>query len=262
MSAGSAYDAEEQWRNEIIRNRKSFEGFNRYSRLLAGARLFAEGRQYLERCIELAHQAGESGWVTSSQENYATHAEGQGNFDDAAKLMKRNVEQHPDATASLFGLVRTLAKLGRFAEAEAYLTRLERTNEAWGYGAAVWLATLRGDIKPGSAALEQTLADTRSTNALRGTVCFLLGDVECGVKYWRQMEPAFVPIYWEFAPGNEVYFAPGVLADPRYRALVNDLGWGSRWRAHIRKMAVELTPITGIEVTSPPSPEDLSTGDS
>ena len=29
------------------------------------------------------------------------------------------------------------------------------------------------------------------------------------MKYWRQMEPAFVPIYWEFAPGIEVNSTPG-----------------------------------------------------
>ena len=77
MSAGSPYDSEEQWRRELIRNPQSFEGFNRYGRLLGGAKLFAEARQYIARCIEMAEEAGEMGWATSSRETYASFAEGE-----------------------------------------------------------------------------------------------------------------------------------------------------------------------------------------
>src|SRR5262249_31871622 len=162
--------------------------------------------------------------------------------------------KHADGTAPLFGLVRALAKVRRFAEAEAYLARLRRANEAWGYGAYIWLATLRGDLKLGSRELAQEFANPLMTNAQRAATCFLLGDVECGVRYWRQMEPAFLPSYWEFGPGNEIYWAPGVLKDPRYRKLVNELGWGSEWRKYMREKAAELSALTGIEITTPPPP--------
>ena len=260
FSAGTPYETEEQWRMEIVRNPKSVEAFNRYSRLLEGAKLFVEGRQYLQRCIELARESGQLSWVAGSERNYATYAEAEGNFEEAVRINRRTLVLYPEDTAPLFGLVRALSKLARYAEAESYLARLERTNETWGHGASVVLRTHRGEISPGSAAMEEAFAHPMTSNAMRGGVCFVQGDVECGVRWWRQMEPGLLPIYWEFGPGNEVYFAPGVLTDPRYRELVNDLGFGPRWRQYMREKAAELTPITGIEITSPPPPEDLAAG--
>jgi Tfp pilus assembly protein PilF len=257
MSSGNAFDAEEHWRTEVARTPQDPLALNRYSRVLAGAKLYDEGRVYLERAIAVWERDGDSGSATTSRGNYATHAIAKGRFEDALQQLKLSLGAFPDSTPVLLGAVQVLAKLGRFAEAETYLVRLRETDEMWAHSAETWLGALRGDLSLGGEALEQAFAHPFMTNAQRGVVCFVIGDVECGERYWRRMEPGYGPIFWEFGPGNEVYWAPGVLTDPRYRQLVEDLGWGPTYRAHVRKMAAEMTAITGVAVTSPIPPEDV-----
>ena len=171
--------------------------------------------------------------------------------------MKRNVERFPDFTVSNYGLVGTLAKLGRYREAELYVSRLEATSAGWGWYARLTLAAIRGDISPRSNELAHLFADPRANNSARGAVSFMLGDVEAGVGYWREMEPGYLATWWDYLTGMQWYWAPGVVENPQYQALLDELGFGRRWRAYLRSKVAELTPITGIDVTTPPPPQDV-----
>lgn len=79
----------------------------------------------------------------------------------------------------------------------------------------------------------------------------MLGDVDGGVRYWRQLEPAILRLQWQFISSEERYWAKGVVEDPRYQVLLEDLGIGKKWRRYMRTKASELTPVTGIAITTP-----------
>jgi hypothetical protein len=170
--------------------------------------------------------------------------------------MKLNVVRYPDFTLSLHGLVRALARLGRLPEAEAYLVRAKSTDPVWGSFSETVLQVMRGDIRKESIELEHVLANPDASNAMRGIICFMLGDVERGVRFWHEIEPTFLRLLWQFNSSEEGYFAAGVVEDPRYQALLDELGIGRKWRAYMRASAAELTPVTGIAVTSQLPPED------
>jgi hypothetical protein len=89
-------------------------------------------------------------------------------------------------------------------------------------------------------------------------ICFVLGDVEAGVRYWREIEPGFLPMLWWSNVLNEGFWARGVVDDERYQSLLDELGFGRRWRAYMRSKVAQLTPITGIEVTTPEPVAHLS----
>ena len=59
---------------------------------------------------------------------WATFADMRGDFEKASRLCKWNIEVNPDFTISLYGLVKQLAKLGRFPEAERCLARLKASD--------------------------------------------------------------------------------------------------------------------------------------
>ena len=90
------------------------------------------------------------------------------------------------------------------------------------------------------------LTATRTSNAARGEACFIMGDVPCGVHFWRAIEPGYLRQKWQYNQQDEAIWAKGVVDDPRYQALLDDLGIGSKWRSYMRATAAELTPVLGL----------------
>ena len=248
----TAFDAAAYWSDALREDPRSIEALRQFSRFLTGARLLNESEGYVEKAIDLAKSIGEPGWVRALETEYPTYAGIRGDFDHQIAQMKENVDgTNPDFTLSLYGLVQTLAHLGRFREASVYLARLKASDPAWGSAAELILAAHRGDFPPASEQLREALANPDLTNAIRGIACFVVGDIECGINYWRDIEQAFLPLQWQFLPSTEAYFAAGVTQDARYQALREELGIGKKWREYMRAKASELTPVTGIEVTTP-----------
>ncbi len=252
MSFGNPFDAEAFWRSEIIKDPGNADALLRYGDLLRGSNLIDESAAYLARVRSLTDEDSRE-WLDQTEPSIAL---ARGEFERAVALMKRNLERFPDLTQSTYGLVGTLAKLGRYPEAEFYLSRLEATDAVWAYFARLTMGAMRGDFSPRSNELAHLFADPHADNAMRGAVSFILGDVAAGVGYWREIEPASLPRWWDYITGIEWYWAPGVVDNPHYQALLDELGFGRRWRAYMRSKAAELTSITGIEVTTPPPPEE------
>ena len=257
MSVGNAYELEAFLHAELMRNPVDIEALRLYSRLLVGAGLVTESEAYMRRAIDIAARTGPDE-IKYLRSEFATIYDARGDFEGAVRQMKENIEVTPDFTLSLFGLVRTLAKLGRYTEAETYLARLESTDPAWALAARVQLLAQRGELAPGSAQLATTLADPKLGNVARGNICLVVGDVECGVTFYRDIEPAFLVLMWQFMAEQERYWASNVVHDPRYQSLLEELGIGRSWRAHLRTRASELARDTGIEVTAASQPSDVS----
>ena len=247
VSLVNPFDAEAFWRAEIIKNPSNTDALRRYGDLLLGAKLINESEGFLNRALAFSNENSRD-WLEQDQ---VSIAEARGDLDRQIQLGKRNLERFPDHTYSTYGLARSLAKLGRYSEAEFYLSRLDATDAPWAFFGRMTLSAIRGDLQPGGNQLAHAFADPLANNANRGVICFILGDVEGGVRYWRDIEPGFLPLLWQFITGMEWFWAPGVAEDPHYQALLDDLGFGRKWRAHMRTKVAELAPITGVEVTTP-----------
>jgi len=242
-------DTESFWREELIRNPNNPDGLLRYGYLLLGAGLLDESERYLARAIQLVDEANGYSWDT----DYITLADARGDDEEHIRLAKNALDRFPELTITLFGLVEKLSRLHRFREAESYLSRLEASDEdgAWAYAAKSRMLAFRGDIPLGSEALKRTLENPLLTNISRGHLCFILGDVESGVRFWRAIEPHFLEMIWRFKPCIEPNFASHVTDDPRYQALLDDFGLGRAWTVRLQDGVRELQAITGIPMTTP-----------
>jgi len=247
ISVATPADAEAYWHQELEWDATNVHSLRRYAELLLGARLFDESERYLRRAMQLT-SAEELDWLALDE---APLAEARGEIELAVRLMKRNLERIPDHTMHLYTLVRGLAKLGRYPEAERYYDRLESIDAGWAFLARQHMLALRGDLRPGSNLLGEFFSHRRANNANRGITSFMMGDIEAGLRYWRDVEPRFLPTLWHYTPGIERYWPAQVTGDPRYQALLEELGIGRSWQARMRERAIELTPVTGIEVTTP-----------
>jgi len=242
LAATSAFDVEARTRAELVRKTEDAGAIGVYAGLLCGAGFFDESERYLERAISMdAHWEVERSTLLGARGRFAEHV----------VRLKLELERHPNSTFHLFGLVQSLAVLGRFQEAEAFVERMRATDPGFSYSAKLTLRAIRGDFVLGSGALERVLSHPTGLNVNRGTVCFVVGDVERGVEFWRDIEPMFSSQLWRFQSQKERFYARGVVEDPRYQDLLDYLGIGHRWKSYLWECTQELAPITGIPVTTP-----------
>jgi DNA-binding CsgD family transcriptional regulator/tetratricopeptide (TPR) repeat protein len=248
-------------RREVLRGSDSV---GKYSALLCGARLFDEAERYLDRAVQLA---GSSRWATdsaaghwSAMESRAVIADARGDFEAFLELVRKHLELFPHSSDNLFALTRVYAILGRYAEAESTLAQLDQTSRGHARHARLLYRTIRGELAPGGDEFEAAIAHPRSLNVMKGNLCFAAGDIERGIGFWRALEPGYARHLWYFLPEWEQAFAAGVVANPSYQALLDELGFGPRWRRYLWERARELTAVTGIPVTTPRPPEHYGNG--
>jgi DNA-binding winged helix-turn-helix (wHTH) protein/tetratricopeptide (TPR) repeat protein len=241
-------DAEMFWREELVRNANNPDALRRYADLLAGAGLADESERYLAIAISLAGEA-ERDWYEMDYLNLAWLRR---DYEEHLRLSKKILDRFGDYTVTLQGLVETLAYRGRFTEAEFYLSRLNSSDRkgGWAYSAKLRLMAFRGEIPMGSDALKSALADPLANNLSRGITSFIVGDVENGVRYWRDIEPSTLELIWRFKALMENHFAAGVTEDIRYQALLDEMMIGRAWPLRLLNGVKELEPFTGIAATT------------
>ncbi len=240
-----AVDAEALWRTAAISSTTDsrYEWLRRYGDLLCGAgwdtalewivqHLIAqlpEHRQWFE--LDFASLSG----VRNERERQRLQ-------------MLDAVQRFPEFTVSLYGLAENLAFTGRFAEAEAILARLDASDASgvWANSARLSVRTLRGELPTGRPALADAVGNPLSTNIILGRVAFMRGDVDDGVRHWRELEVAYAPLIWQFLAEFEHYFAPGVVNDRRYMALLDELGLGPAWTETLRHGFNEIAVVYGL----------------
>jgi DNA-binding winged helix-turn-helix (wHTH) protein/tetratricopeptide (TPR) repeat protein len=240
-------DAEAFWREELTRNPNNPEALRRYADLLAGAGLVDESERYLRRAIPL--DEANRDWY---EMDYANLAGVRDDGEAHVRVMKKIIDRFGDYTVTLLGLVERLARMGRFIEAESYLTRLEASDKegGWAYSAKLRLMAFRGEIPEGSDALKSALAHPLASNITRGHICFVVGDVENGVAYWRDIEPFTLELIWRFKSLMENSYDQSVIENATYQKLLNELRVGRAWPILLLNGVKELEPITGIAATT------------
>lgn len=251
-SFSSVFDVARYVHGRLMREPDNVYDLDAYVQLLYSAKLFDESEVYLARAMELDQEGLYGQW----EPWLPTFALVRGDHAEYVRLTKR-LNNAPGKPA-LRGLVLSLGLLGRSQEAEMYLARLSSLDPLWGFTVRTMLMAIRGELTQESAELKAFLNTPGPLNHPKGNVCFILGDVECGVRYWQRMEPIWLRMSWVHHPGVEATFAPNVVTDPRYQAMLELLGIGRSWRAYMRELAEELAPVTGIAVTSAHPPEDLA----
>ena len=120
------------------------------------------------------------------------------------------------------------------------------------------MRAIRGDLPRGSPQLQEALAGARMTNATRRRLLHRRRS-----RVWRtvlgRMEAAFVPLTWKFScPLKSGTLQGGLSSSNAIRRSSKNLGSGEHG-GHEKACARTRIWTTGIEVTTPPPPEDVAT---
>jgi len=215
-----------------------------YARLLLSAHLFETALAYFNRHSELIYPDEFLNDVALAE----VWLEGP---EKAIETEKRIL---PDAGAGIMtNLAVNLALVGRFDEARQYLAMLRSADAAGGWTtyATVAVAIFEGSITYGSDEFNAALQDESAGDFSRGAWCFMLGEVEEGIRYWSRLSGRSYQGAVYFAHSIETLMPLGVREDPRYQNLLDALGIGRQWTAYMLDRARELEPITGIPAIPP-----------
>ena len=162
-------------------------------------------------------------------------------------LAEKMVALFPDDPWRQMSLVNQNSLASQFEQADKHLKRLQAIDSGGGLymSAKLYLAALKGDLKLGTAQLENSLDPNGPfTN---GIVYFMLGDIENGLKHWRQIPPEQGEIVGRLTIDAESYISNDIVADPRFQQYLEERGIGKSWTAFMREKVAELATTTGIE---------------
>jgi DNA-binding winged helix-turn-helix (wHTH) protein/tetratricopeptide (TPR) repeat protein len=226
---------------------QSSSAFNSYSRLLAGARVIDAAALYLQRAQALAPD--EIVWVRQAPELVLVRD----GVEPSLELRRSYVAHDPGDVGHASALAMQSAKLGRTAEAEAYLRQVRRHDKPniWSRTTEYFMRAAQGQMPIGSPVLGEFLMDKRWFGLVQGEVMFILGDVETGTKNWRAMTGNELNVLSINLPSMEFMFADNVVDDPRYQEMLDDIGLGTEWRDFLKRRVAALAPATGLRPSDP-----------
>jgi TolB-like protein len=237
---GSMLDVERSVR-ELIPHHP--DGLVEYGRLLVSSRLFQEAVWYLEKHYAIV--------PNPPIELAAAYLWTKGLDAAIYKQIEFLTEDPEVSVATLTGLVKNLARAGRYEEAEYYLALLEKQDKEgiWTISAATDLDIFRGNLTFASVEFQKLLYSEQASNYSKGHWCFMLGEINAGAEYWRNLTPRGFQVAAYYTPVSEASYTELVRNDPRYQDLLNELGIGSQWTEYMKRSVLELEPITGIPLT-------------
>jgi hypothetical protein len=215
-----------------------------YALFLIGARLFDEAGQFLNLAEEVDPFEISPDEIWSYRADIVTPAE-------EITLRKRQLQERPNHVGILGTVARNLVLMGNLEEAMAY-ARKQKAVDTEGvtyHFTHVVIGVLTGELHQGSELVDLEYAlgpDFRFSN---GVLAFMLGDVEKGIELWHELQPLQKRRLRNLVYAAEKFFAPGVIYDPRYQSLLEELDVGISWQRRLMQGVIEMESITGIALS-------------
>lgn len=171
--------------------------------------------------------------------------------EDSVERRKQQLLERPNHTGILGTVARHLILLGRNEEAESFQ---QRQIDSDGEGISsnfthIVAGVLNGEMRPGSPALAQQYSLGRDFNFNNGALSFMLGDIEKGIEYWSDLAPVHKRRLINSVHVSEVYFADGIVDDPRYQNLLEELDFGLSWQRTLMEGIMAMQAVTGVELS-------------
>lgn len=244
MSGVNQAQQEIQLREQILSGNPPEFAVAHYALFLIGARLYDEASQFLDK-------AGEVGPFEISPDEVWSY---RSNIQPPRALLlsaKGQLQERPYHIAFLGTVATNLALAGDFRQAQMYLNRQKDVDEDGilaHYSEAV-IGFLSGEIQLGNAAYDVVMDKDEDFNFTKGALSFMLGDIETGTHYWRNIPPLQKRRLFNVTHSAEKYFPAVVLEDPRYEALLEELNFGKQWQRQLMEGVMAMQDVLGVQLS-------------
>lgn len=156
--------------------------------------------------------------------------------------------ERPKHVGFLGGVARDLTAIGDYQEAIPFIARQQLADTQ---GPSFELTQLLVDAARGAlnrenaVFLNDTNTDQDSAYA-NGVAGFMLGDIEAGSRFWRQIHPLQKRWLLNLVHAQEIYCPAQVLASDDYMALLQELDVGKSWQRTLMEGVMFLEDVTGV----------------
>ncbi len=244
MSGVNQEQQEQQLRSQIMSGHPPEFAIAHYALFLIGARLYDEAQQFLNSASEVGPFEISPDEVWSYRSNVQP---------PRSQLLSAKVQlqERPYHIGFLGTVATNLALAGDFRQAEMYLNRQREVDEEGilaHYSEAI-IGFLNGSIEIGSPAYAAIMSKGEDFNFTKGALSFMLGDIDTGVEYWRNIPPLQKRRLFNVTHSAEKYFPASVLEDPRYEAVLEELNFGKRWQRQLMEGVMEMGPVLGVSLS-------------
>ncbi|MES3008998.1 MAG: winged helix-turn-helix domain-containing protein [Pseudomonadota bacterium] len=241
MGGNNQQQQEMQMREKIVAGNPPEFAIAHYALFLTGARLYDEANRLLDAAGEVGPFEISPDEVWSYRNNIQP---------PRAMLMgaKGQLQERPYHIGFLGTVATNSALTGDFRQAEAYLNRQREVDQDGilaHYSEAI-IGFLSGEITLGNAAYQDIMSRKGDFSFNKGALSFMLGDIETGIELWRGLTAAQKRRLFNVTHGAEKYFPDAVLEDPRYQALLEELGLGKTWQRTLMEGIMAMEPVTGV----------------
>ncbi|MCW8193628.1 hypothetical protein F6455_02360 [Proteobacteria bacterium 005FR1] len=244
MSGNNQVQQEIQLREQILAGDAPDFAIAHYALFLIGARLYDEALQYLA-LVESAAPFEISPDEVWSYRNLVKPPR------SIVMSAKKQLQDRPNHIGYLGRLATNLALMGDHDQAQWYLDR-QREVDSQGilsHHSEIIVAFLSGALDDNAAAVNALVKEEQDFFFNNGVMSFVLGDVENGMKFWRGLAPVQMRRLFNVVHSSEKFFPEAVLFDPRYQALLEELGTGKSWQRRLMKGVLEMESVTGVTLS-------------
>lgn len=240
--AGNEYRQEEMvLRQQILSGTPPEFAMAHYALLLMSARLYEEAQNFLNKTAELGP------FEISPDENWSYRISLLPPT-QAIPARKLQLLERPKHVGFLGAVARDLTAIGNYQEAIPFIAR-QKLADSQGPSfelTQLLVDTARGALNRENASfLRDTNTDQDSAYA-KGVASLMLGDIEAGSRFWRQINPLQKRWLLNLVHAQEIYFPAQVLASEEYATLLEDLDVGSSWQRTLMEGVMLLEGVTDV----------------
>jgi len=240
--AGNEHRQEEMvLRQQILSGKPPEFAMAHYALLLMSARLYEEAQRFLNKTAELGPFEISPDEIWSYRISLLPPAQ-------AIRARKLQLLERPKHVGFLGGVARDLTAIGDYQEAIPFIARQQLADTQ---GPSFELTQLLVDAARGAlnrenaVFLNDTNTDQDSAYA-NGVAGFMLGDIEAGSRFWRQIHPLQKRWLLNLVHAQEIYCPAQVLASDDYMALLQELDVGKSWQRTLMEGVMFLEDVTGV----------------
>lgn len=241
MGGNNQIQQEMQMREQILTGHPPEFAVAHYALFLIGARLYDEASRLLDA-------TGEVGPFEISPDEVWSY---RNNIQPPRVMLlsaKGQLQERPYHIGFLGTVATSYALTGDFGQAETYLNRQREvdTDGILAHFSEAVIGFLSGNISLGNEAYQDIMSREGDFGFNKGALSFMLGDVETGISLWRNLTAIQKRRLFNVTHAAEKYFPDSVLEDPRYQALLEEVGLGKSWQRQLMEGIMATESVTGV----------------